>query len=457
MNETHPPTPPPDKSYNPDDEIGIITLIKFLWKWKILILSVTLLCALAGLVASLFMTKIYRIDTLMEEVVVGIKPNGEQVYLGTGPSIKRAIDSGKFNEKILTSLGQENKDALPRRLSFKVSLENSNHLIRVAYETSNVKLGAKILSRFPNLLHDWSLAPIESWRKGVNKKILEKQVDLDNLEKKIDQINQQISLYKLRGSLEREVGNKVREKRIWEKESFLFKANAEIDGNKTYIKYAKQKLDEITTDIETNENYIALLLKESKEMLSKKTEDKNLFVISNVSQAIEQGFEVLETAKESARILEANILNKKLEIQLVGSHIKNLRREIGALNDELAEPGSSEAAEREKERELHTMLIKKENEIRQIEDLLSNDRFQSEINSEEIKINAIREEINGFETDKKNIKNIQVLQPPTVNSVPVRPRTDRIVGIAAAAGLFLSLFLALSIAFAAKNKKREHV
>jgi len=468
MNKTRPPQTSPDRSYNPDDEIGIITLLKFLWKWKILILSVTLLCALAGLVASLFMTKIYRIDTLMEEVVVGIKPNGEQVYLGTGPSIKSAIDSGRFNEKILTSLGQESKDALPRRLSFKVSLENSNHFIRVAYETSDVKLGEKILSRFPNLLKDWSLGPIESWRKDVSKKILQKQIEIDNLEMKIGQINQRFSLNKLgketrklevrlEARLEREMENREREKRMWEKESFLFKANAEIDGNKTYIKYAKQKLDEITTDIATNENYIALLLKKSKEMLSKKTEDKNLFVISNVSQAIEQGFEVLETAKESARILEANILNKKLEIQLIESHIKNLRREIAELNNELAEPGSSEPAEREEEREFKTTLIKKQNEIRQIEDQLSIDGFQSEIRNEERKIKAIREEINGFETDKKNVKNIQVLQPPTVNTVPLRPKTERIVGIAAAAGFFLSLFLALAMEFSAKNKKREYI
>ena len=155
--------------------------------------------------------------------------------------------------------------------------------------------------------------------------------------------------------------------------------------------------------------------------------------------------------------MEANILNKKLEIQLVGSHIKNLRREIAELNDELAEPGSSESARGEKEREFKTRLIKKENEIEQIEDQLVSDRFQSEIRTEERKIKAIREEINGFETDKKNIKNIQVLQPPTVNTVPLRPKTERIVGIAAAAGFFLSLLLALSMEFAAKNKKREHV
>ena len=155
--------------------------------------------------------------------------------------------------------------------------------------------------------------------------------------------------------------------------------------------------------------------------------------------------------------MEANILNKKLEIQLVGSHVKNLRKEIAELNDELAEPGVSGSAGREKGRELKTTTIKKENEIRQIEDQLSIGRFQSEIRSEERKINALREEINGFETDKKNIKNIQVLQPPTVNTVPLRPKTERIVGIAAAAGFFLSLLLALSMEFAAKNKKREHV
>lgn len=476
MNETRPPEPLRDRSYNPDDEIGIITLVKYLWKWKILILSVTLFCALAGLVVSLFMTKIYRIDMLMEEVVVGIKPNGESVYLGIGPSIKSAIEPGKFNDKILTSLRDEIKDVLPRTLSFKVSLENSNHFIRVAYETANVKLGAKILSIFPNLLKNWSLGPIEVWKKDVNNKVLKRHLEIDNLERGIETINRSISLVKLEQERERLEEKRRKERERSQKETSLFRVNAQIDSGKDYIKYVKQKLDEINADIEANQSYIAFLIKHSKQMVSQKGEDKYSLSKGNFPEAIGRGFEVLDTAKDSANTLEEKMRDRMLEVEILKYDAMRLRKEIeqlsaeivklGALesmgreierdlSDKLIEPAIRESAGGEIERDLETTINDKSSKIRRLEAQIKIDNLQAKISVEENNIRVKREEINNFETDKKNVKNVQVLQPPTVSAVPIRPRTERIVGIAAVAGFFLSLLLALSMGYVSKNKRRE--
>ena len=73
----------------------------------------------------------------------------------------------------------------------------------------------------------------------------------------------------------------------------------------------------------------------------------------------------------------------------------------------------------------------------------------------ENKIRVKREKVNKRKADKKDVKNVQVLQRPTVNAVPIKPKTERIVGIAAVAELFLSLFLALSMEYVSKNKRGE--
>ena len=495
MNANRPLEPSSDRIGNPDDEIGIFTLIKFFWKWKLLILSVTLFCALAGVVVSLFMTKIYRIDILMEEVVVGIKSNGERIYLGSGPSIKRAIESGRFNNEILTSLKEESKAVLPRKLSFKVSLESSNHLIRVAYETASVKLGTGILSKLLNLLQKWFLGPIESWRKSVDKKIVNKQIEMGKLERGMGAINKKIKLVKLmqeqvrleekrerlREKREkererlREKRERLREKREKErerseKEAALFRSNAEIASGKDYIKYVRPKLDGINSDIEANQNYIAFLIRHNKQMLSQKGEDKYSHSKGNSSDAIVQGFEVLDIAKDSADTLHEKMESRLLEIQLFGYQTKRLRKEIEQLSAEIVRlgtpesvgkeegiivPSVRESTEKEIEGDLQPAWNDKSDEIRRMKAQMAIDNLQGQRSDEENKIRAKREEINNFEADKKNIKNVQVLQSPTVNKVPIRPRKERIVGIATVAGFFLSLFLAISLEYTSKYRRRE--
>lgn len=52
----------------PEDEIELIDLLRVIWKWKYLIIGGTLVCAIAAMVISSIMPKIYRIETVIHPV-----------------------------------------------------------------------------------------------------------------------------------------------------------------------------------------------------------------------------------------------------------------------------------------------------------------------------------------------------------------------------------------------------
>ena len=62
----------------PEDEIELIDLLRVVWKWKYLIIGGTLVCAIAAMVISLVMPKIYRIETIIRPGILSFGEDGEK-------------------------------------------------------------------------------------------------------------------------------------------------------------------------------------------------------------------------------------------------------------------------------------------------------------------------------------------------------------------------------------------
>lgn len=93
--------------------------------------------------------------------------------------------------------------------------------------------------------------------------------------------------------------------------------------------------------------------------------------------------------------------------------------------------------------EIKNYQLKKEMELQKIDKL-----------EREIKLKSY--DMKRLQFDKDNIQNIQVLNPPTRSSHPVRPKILFNVLFALLLGLFISIFLALFAEYLRKSKKKDY-
>ncbi len=92
------------KTDYPEDEIELIDLLRVIWKWKYLIIGGTLVCAIAAMVISSIMPKIYRIETVIRPGILSFGEDGKSIYIDTPDNIKALIETGAFEKKILDNL-----------------------------------------------------------------------------------------------------------------------------------------------------------------------------------------------------------------------------------------------------------------------------------------------------------------------------------------------------------------
>ncbi len=71
-----------------DDQIGVITLMRLMWKWKMIILGGILVGALVAFTISVLMPHVYEVDMLVENVQAGMDKAGDKAYLGNLQNFK---------------------------------------------------------------------------------------------------------------------------------------------------------------------------------------------------------------------------------------------------------------------------------------------------------------------------------------------------------------------------------
>jgi capsular polysaccharide biosynthesis protein len=149
--KTNQSEPMRDQTDYQEDEIELIDLLRVIWKWKYLIIGGTLVCALAAMIISSVMPKIYRIETIIRPGLLSFRADGESVYIDTPENIKALIETGAFSKKILDNLDESNNPDFPGKLNFKVILPTSTSTLKINYDTAHTDQGIailKLLGRF---------------------------------------------------------------------------------------------------------------------------------------------------------------------------------------------------------------------------------------------------------------------------------------------------------------------
>jgi capsular polysaccharide biosynthesis protein len=185
MNEDH----QTQKIENCEDEIEFIDILLVIWKWKYLIIAGTIFCGVIAAIISLNMAKIYSIDMVLRPGILSIGEQGKNVYIDSPKNIKALIDSGTLNNDILNYLNEIKMENISKKLAFKVTIPVNSNIIKVEYETNNIKQGLVITDYLSTLL-------IKEYNTLIQHVKSEYDIKLKLLKHKIDSLEAIIQSYK---------------------------------------------------------------------------------------------------------------------------------------------------------------------------------------------------------------------------------------------------------------------
>ena len=260
----------------PKDEIELIDLLRVIWKWKYLIIGGTLVCAVAALVISTIMPKIYRIETIIRPGILSFHESGKNTYIDTPDNIKALIETGAFEKRILDNLNESNLPDIPRELLFKVTLPKSSSTLKINHNTPHVEQGITILKFLGKFLMEEYGNLVEFFQNEIDRDINIKKAG-----------NQKINTMKR--SHETNIENIT--KRIHE----LEKETVFINKNTSYLNKERNKL------------------------LSKGKDESNILSVILYSNTIQQNLQLANDYKNEIKNLK---LTKETELQQI-SELEN--------------------------------------------------------------------------------------------------------------------------------------
>ena len=289
MHEDHQTQTESPKIEHFDDEIELMDYLRVIWKWKYLILLGTVVCGVIAAIISLNMNKIYTINMVLRPGILSVGEKGKNVYIDTPQNIKALIDSGTFNNDILSYLNDSKMDKVPKRLNFKVTILKGSDTIKIQYETADIKQGIIIQDRLNKLL-------LETYSKLVQYFKNEYDMKLSLLKSETDYTKVTIKSYKRN------------EKNI------------------------KKRIDELTSEIELIKNNTANLIAERNKLLSKNPKENNILSALLYSNTIQQNLQLsnnyqneINKYKQQKEYKLQNIEGSENEIANKLNEIKNLQ------------------------------------------------------------------------------------------------------------------------------------
>jgi capsular polysaccharide biosynthesis protein len=259
-----------------EDEIELIDLLRVIWKWKYIIIGGTAVCAIAAMIISTIMPKIYRIETIIRPGILSFNEVGQSVYIDTPDNIKALIETGAFEKKILDNLDESNPPDIPRELGFKVTLPKSSSTLKINYDTPHVEQGVAILKFLGKFL----------------------MVEYGNLV----------------GYFQNEIDRDINIKKAG-----IQKINTLKRSHETNIENITKRIHELETEIVFINKNKSYLNKERNKLLSKGKDESNILSVILYSNTIQQNLQLANDYKNEIKDLK---LTKETELQQI-SELEN--------------------------------------------------------------------------------------------------------------------------------------
>ena len=270
-----------------EDEIELIDLLRVIWERKYLIIGGTLVCAIAAMVISLVMPKIYRIETIIRPGILSFGEDAESVYIDTPDNIKALIETGAFSKKILDNLDESNAPDIPRELRFKVTLPASSSTLKVNLDTRHVEQGIAIL-------------------KLLGRFLMEEYGDLVGYFQ--NEIDRDINIQK----------------------AGIQKISTMKRSHETNIENIAKRIQELETEIVIINKNTAYLNKERNNLLSKEKDENNILSVILYSNTIQQNLQLANDYKNEIKDLK---LIKETELQKISEQENELQKRLAEVEN----------------------------------------------------------------------------------------------------------------------------
>ena len=228
-----------------------------------------------------------------------------------------------------------------------------------------------------------------------------------------------------------------------------FKVNIPLNSDTIKIEYE-------TADIEQGmavQNFLKESLLKTYSKLVAFFKNESDMKLSPLQSEINFAKVTILSSKRNAQNIEKRIDELTSEIKLIKNNTTNLIKERNKL-----------LSENPKEKNILSALIytntiqqnlqlslNYQNDINMYKERKENELYNIEGSENEIEKKS--NEIKNLQFKKNNIQNIQILQPPTNNPYPIKPRILLIVVLALVAGLFLFIFLSLFLEYLSRYKR----
>jgi len=165
---------------NTDNEIELIDYITLMWKWKRTILSGTLACILIAFVISYLMPKIYRITMTVRPGIIGYDNSGKRMNVESADSLSMRINENFFHEDLMLFIEKENIKEIPGGLIFETKPLTSSNFTEIAYETSNVPQGMKIINQLKKMILEDDKKEIDHFHQKYDLDLQNRKNELKN-------------------------------------------------------------------------------------------------------------------------------------------------------------------------------------------------------------------------------------------------------------------------------------
>lgn len=124
-------------------DIEINDYIRIIWKWKWLIIIISLCFAVIAGLISFSMPKIYQATMVIEQGVIGLDDDSEVIELDTASNMKSKIEYQAYNGKVFKKLNVDPKEL---SLKFNAFQLTDSKAIKVSIETREANKGIQALS-----------------------------------------------------------------------------------------------------------------------------------------------------------------------------------------------------------------------------------------------------------------------------------------------------------------------
>ena len=377
---------PIQNNYYPDDEIELIDYLRVLWKWKWLIISGALFCALAAFIYGFThpAVKMYKVSTLVE---INPKVTGSPKETDLPDKIKSGIESGIFDVQIMKDLSSSSAYPNIETLAFEISVFKGLSILHIVYETPYPDAGKAVLDSLVKQLE-------ESYKKRVEHTRSEIVDVVETKESFIKDIKERIMLTEKKN-----------------KKDIMVKKNR--------IKSSTAKIEALKENIGRIENTMVYM----KRALSQAE--------SNAEKLVPKIKAALVDPQDSTG--HENVDIRVSAIQQLLNHPITLRNQIDSL-----------AWEKEK---ILVDILSEKNRMKKLEAEIELLKAKSNMSAEKIEIAKLKSEIESLKRDRNQLTAIIMKQNPTISSLSIKPTTKRNALLGGVVGLFFFVFLAFFIEY----------